>query len=284
MNAASLALRLRKRIATPVQIRALLTHEHQSVQSLGRALDAMHARRFSPAEQVRVTAIEARRAALCASQETVQVEDFGAGGPEDTLTSAAQETGRVVTEVVGQSCRNYSKPPQWAALLFHLIRQFQPGTCLELGTCLGISAAYEGAALAMNGQGRLITMEGSKAFAAIAAQTVAGLGLSSQVRIVAGPFHQTLAETLAELGRVDYAFIDGHHDEQATVQYFEQILPRLGERAVIVFDDIRWSPRMRRAWARVCQHPRVDVAVDLRTVGICLTGIGVKLRRTVVME
>jgi predicted O-methyltransferase YrrM len=212
------------------------------------------------------------------------VEDFGAGGPADTLTTSAQQTGRTVAEVVGDSCRNYSKPPQWAALLFHLVRQFQPGTCIELGTCLGISAAYEGAALALNGRGRLVTMEGCKAFAAIAAETVAGLGLSPQVSIVAGPFHHTLGRTLGELGRVDYAFIDGHHDEEATVRYFEQLLPSLGERAVLVFDDIQWSPGMRRAWATVCRHPRVAVAVDLRTVGVCLTGVGAKLRRTVVME
>ena len=38
------------------------------------------------------------------------------------------------------------------------------------------------------------------------------------------------------------AFIDGHHDREATLGYFEHVLARSHEGTVLVFDDIHWSP------------------------------------------
>jgi predicted O-methyltransferase YrrM len=88
--------------------------------------------------------------------------------------------------------------------------------------------------------------------------------------VVPGRFQDTLADVAREQAPVDFAFIDGHHDEHATVAYFRQILPHLGRSAVLVFDDISWSPGMERAWKTVTADERVGLAVDLSAIGICL--------------
>ena len=143
------------------------------------------------------------------------------------------------------------------------------GVCLELGTSLGITAAYEAAALTLNGTGRLVTLEGADTIASLASQNLAGVGLTN-VTIVVGRFQDTLDGVLRDHRPIDYAFVDGHHDERATVRYFQQILPALAPRAVLVFDDIAWNTGMVRAWKAVSEHPAVVLAVDLGAMGICV--------------
>jgi predicted O-methyltransferase YrrM len=75
---------------------------------------------------------------------------------------------------------------------------------------------------------------------------------------------------LSKMRPADYAFIDGHHDEKATVQYFDQMYPHLSSRSMVVFDDIDWSPGMQRAWKEIEKNPRVSLAVDLGPVGVCV--------------
>jgi predicted O-methyltransferase YrrM len=51
--------------------------------------------------------------------------------------------------------------------LFKLVRTLQPATIVELGTCIGISAAYQAAAQQINHRGRIVTLEGSSTRAAL---------------------------------------------------------------------------------------------------------------------
>ncbi len=38
---------------------------------------------------------------------------------------------------------------------------------------------------------------------------------------------------------------------------------------MFVFDDIRWSDGMKKAWAEIQRDDRLGVLVDLSTVGVC---------------
>jgi hypothetical protein len=40
----------------------------------------------------------------------------------------------------------------------------------------------------------------------------------------------------------------------------------------MVFDDIRWSDGMARAWSAIEADPRVEQTWDLGSMGICLLG------------
>lgn len=175
---------------------------------------------------------------------------------EARRTKLARST-RKITLINGKTRLPIKLPalsPVWARRLFYLIRMTRPLRCLELGTSSGFSAAYQAAALAINGCGRLVTLEGAPEVAQLATANLAAIGLDN-VRVETGFFADTLPGVLTELGGVDYAFIDGHHDKIATLAYFKLLVPSLSPGAVVVFDDITWSMGMRRAWSALQKHP-----------------------------
>ncbi len=151
------------------------------------------------------------------------------------------------------------------------MRHLKPNSSVELGSLVGISASYQAAALQLNGKGRLVTLEGSPESARIAAETLEQLGITT-AKVIPGPFHQTLGKTLESARPVDYLFNDGHHDREAVLRYFHQSLPFLADHAVMLFDDITWSPGMMSAWIEIQKHPRVRTAISLRTIGIAVIG------------
>jgi predicted O-methyltransferase YrrM len=147
-----------------------------------------------------------------------------------------------------------------------------------MGTAVGVSAAYQATALRLNRHGSLVTIEGATSLADIARNNFQQLDLDT-VETVVGRFQDVLTAVLTNRQPVDYVFVDGHHDEQATQTYFEQILPFLAEKALLVFDDITWSEGMRRAWNTLAQDRQVGVAVDLGPVGLCVIDNSVAGRR-----
>ena len=54
---------------------------------------------------------------------------------------------------------------------------------------------------------------------------------------------------------------------QPTLDYFDRIWKSSAEGAVFVFDDIRWSIGMERAWNRLKVDPRLAIVVDLSAGG-----------------
>lgn len=250
-------------------IAPLRSDESHMARRLAETLFASGAHQVSAREKAWIERIEALRSRLHASPTEIQVIDYGAGDTDLARSDAEMHQGREVTLSIQQISQQASKPYRWALLLCKLVQAFRPACCLELGTSLGLSAAYQAAALQMNQQGRLVSLEGAPTLAVLAGEHMQILGLDN-VRIVAGRFQDTLSSVLQECAPIDYAFIDGHHDEQATIAYFETILPALAQPAVLVFDDIAWSPGMQRAWAQISAHAQVAVAVDLRVLGICI--------------
>jgi predicted O-methyltransferase YrrM len=170
---------------------------------------------------------------------------------------------------VEQACLD-SKGPKPALLLFLLTRALRPNHVIELGTNVGISSAYIGAALKLNGRnGQLITLDVCAYRQRLAKEIHSNLGLDN-IGYVRGLFTETLSPSLVQLGSVVLAFIDGDHKYQPTLDYFEEILRFATLDAVFVFDDIRWSDGMRRAWSRIRSDERLGVIVDLDSVGVCI--------------
>jgi predicted O-methyltransferase YrrM len=265
-----------KRTGRTLQARGELQRLEREGGPTGRAvaaaLRAALAGRATPDEREAVGAIEAVRSHLEASDVELTFPDFGRGSTVLDADAHGGGSGSTTTRSVGQICKATSKPPRWAFLLFQLVRHLQPSRCLELGTSVGISAAYQAAALGLNGRGTLVTLEGAEPVAAQAVDSLDRLGLADHARVVVGRFQDTLPEVLAELEPVDYAFIDGHHDRDATERYFGDIAPHAAENAVLVLDDIAWSTGMKEAWDAVRRDERVTAAVDLGGLGLCTLG------------
>jgi predicted O-methyltransferase YrrM len=250
------------------QIRQLADDPHPAARAVSEAVRAVVSDDFAAEERAAFVPIEALRRQLAESEEVIEVVDYGAGEATETRTAEEMSRGRTATTTIGAICRSASKPPRWARLLFALVRKLKPEQCLELGSSLGLSAAYQAAALQLNGFGKIDTLEGSPAVAERARATLEQL----PAVVTTGRFQDTLAPLLEQRPDIDFAFVDGHHDRDATIGYFEQLLPHLSPTGVLVFDDIAWSAGMAEAWSRIHSDRRVGLAVDLFKVGIAALG------------
>ncbi|MCH9664098.1 MAG: class I SAM-dependent methyltransferase [Gammaproteobacteria bacterium] len=256
-------------VDAPPAIAEMRSSGHPFAIGMADVIEAVIEGRVEVDEASHFDALEARRAELEASEENISYFDFGAATRDATQTPEEMYAGVERSRTVGHLCRRTSKPYRSAMLLHKLLRKTKPQTCLELGTCLGISACYQAAALELNGEGRLITMEGAEPVAALAQQTIDKLG-HDRVSIVVGRFQDTLDGVLKSDSPFDYAFVDGHHEGPATIDYCNRIFQVLTDEAVVVMDDIRWSDSMLDSWHEMKQHPNVEVSIDLADIGILL--------------
>jgi predicted O-methyltransferase YrrM len=170
---------------------------------------------------------------------------------------------------IAEACLS-SKPPEPALFLFLITRALKPLNVIELGTNVGISSSYIGAALKVNGQnGKLCTLDLSPYRQRLAKEVHRNLGIDN-ISYVEGYFTDTLRSSLENLGSVDLAFVDGHHQYQATIDYFEEILAFSNSATVFIFDDIRWSDGMKKAWSQIQSDHRLGLIIDLFSVGVCV--------------
>jgi predicted O-methyltransferase YrrM len=220
-------------------------------RALARTASTIALGRIPPEEREWATRIETRRRELGSRQE------------------AARPFEESLPDTVAQASLWTPIPPVWGAFLMRLVRELGPRSCLELGTGIGISAAYEAAALDLNGGGRLITLDGSAEWAAVAEEGLSSLGLEG-VEFRVGAIAGTLPGALERAAPVDYAFVDAEHTEEATMGYFEGIVPHMSPRGVMVFDDIPWSRELRRTWRRIARDDRVSAAFALGRMGVAV--------------
>ncbi|MCA9783639.1 MAG: class I SAM-dependent methyltransferase [Candidatus Cloacimonetes bacterium] len=246
--------------------REIIRQETGLARQIGLALQDVVTDNFSQEERTVIERIEQRRSALGRMDDEIAFVDFGAGQSTEHRTQMEMQNG-VVSKRRISSIAAVSKPPFWASILFKLVRRLEPQTIVELGTCVGISAAYQASAQKLNQRGKLFSLEGAESLATISRETLGGLGISNS-EVVLGPFHQTLMPVLEEHAPIDFFFNDGHHDHDAVLEYFEKSLPFLAGDAVMVFDDISWSDGMRQAWKEIVADPRIRFSLDLRSIGV----------------
>lgn len=204
-----------------------------------------------------VEKIESERKHLLSCQEPLVDGSLGEAGLYDK------------NKTIEQAC-SVSKPPKQALQLFLLTRFIRPSNVIELGTNVGISSACIAAAMKLNGQeNKLVTLDASPYRQRLAKEIHRHLGLDN-VSYIKGLFADTLKPSLMELNSIDLAFIDGHHQYQPTLDYFEEILQFSTPDAVFVFDDIRWSDGMNKAWSRIRSDNRLGLIVDMSILGVCV--------------
>ena len=112
-------------------------------------------------------------------------------------------------------------------------------------------------------------MESSPYRAKIAKDMHNDLGLE-YTRIVLGDFNETLAETLEEVKAPDLVFIDGNHKYKPTIRYTDMILEAVEGDIVLIYDDVRWSDGMEKAWLEIMADKRFAFAMDLNSMGIAV--------------
>jgi len=122
-------------------------------------------------------------------------------------------------------------------LLELLVFALQPRTVLEIGTFTGYSALSMAAALPPGG--RLITCDIDPDTQATARRHAAAAGLTDRIDFRLGPAIDTIASLPGPFGMV---FIDA--DKTGYADYYEAVLPKLGDGGVIAVDNTLWSGRV----------------------------------------
>jgi predicted O-methyltransferase YrrM len=198
--------------------------------------------------------IEILRKELKNNFEKIEINDFGAGSEVDNSND------RTIASISKYSEKN----PSLAQLIFRIIKNQKPGTILDLGTSLGITTLYQAKA---NPLGKVYTFEGCPNTAAIAEKNFKKLSVSN-IELIIGNIDDTLPELLQQLSTVDFAFFDANHRYEPTINYFRQCLQKATEDSIFIFDDIYWSPGMKKAWEEIKKHPSVGISIDLFFIGI----------------
>jgi predicted O-methyltransferase YrrM len=110
-------------------------------------------------------------------------------------------------------------------------------------------------------------VEGSKEIAKLAKQNFGALELQN-IELKEGNFDNELSSVIYHLSSIDFAFIDGNHRQEPTERYFHQLLTKINNDSILVFDDIHWSLEMEAAWETIKNHSAVSCSIDLFFIGI----------------
>jgi len=224
--------------------------------------------RLTDAEQADEDAVDALRQRLRTTRSTVEVVDYGAG-----TKGGHRPPKRQISDIVSRAATG----PAWGRFLYALARAARPRRVLELGTNLGISAAYLGLAMKRTkeeggGNGHLVTLEGAPALADLSRQHLDELAIGDRVEVVTGRFVDTLPNVLATSGPFDLVFIDGHHEEEAAFSYASSIRSYLSPNALVILDDVEPGRPVRRAWQRLRDANPEDGALWLGKLGLLAVG------------
>jgi predicted O-methyltransferase YrrM len=187
---------------------------------------------------------------------TVDITDFGAGSKISVKNS---RTVKSITKG-GISTAKYSR------LFQELIRYFNCRTIIEFGTSLGINTMYLAASMP---DIKVFTFEGCIPIAEIAEKAFRDSRFEN-IEVLKGNIDSTLPQFLLTAGKVDFAFIDANHTYKSTLRYFNQLLSKLSDRAVVIIDDIYWSMEMARAWQEISMHNKDAACIDIYKCGIIM--------------
>jgi predicted O-methyltransferase YrrM len=208
------------------------------------------------------------RNSLLENKNTIDVTDFGAGSR--VFKSNVRQISKIA-QTAGIS-------PKRAELLFRIVNYFQPDSSvseqakqsiLEIGTSLGLATS----ALSLGNQkASIVTLEGCPNTMAIAKIQLQKFNCNN-VECVTTEFNSYLEKwnsslnTATEHSKLNtehfsLIYFDGNHQKQATLDYFELLLPTITNETVWIFDDIHWSLEMEEAWEIIKNHPKVTVTID----------------------
>ncbi|MEZ4795920.1 MAG: class I SAM-dependent methyltransferase [Flavobacteriaceae bacterium] len=196
--------------------------------------------------------ISAYKKQLKHSKQKLQITDLGAGSQK------FKSEVRLVSDIA----KHVSISTKNAKSLYRLTTYLKPKTILELGTSLGV--ATQALSLANLGA-KITTIEGCPEISEYAKVQFNEQSLDN-ISIITGDFSEVIP-TLTQ-STFDLIFFDGNHTKEATLTYFNMLLPTANNNSVFIFDDIHWSKGMTEAWDIIKNHPSVTVSIDTFFWGI----------------
>ena len=194
------------------------------------------------------------RKSLLENKNFIEVTDFGAG------SRVFKSNKRQISKIA----KTAGISPKRAELLFRITKYFQPESILEIGTSLGLATST----LSLGNKNSVIkTLEGCLHTMTIA-KSQCQLQNLNNIEFVNTEFSSYLKNSKLPTPNYQLIYFDGNHSKQATLDYFELLLPTITNETVWIFDDIHWSKDMEEAWKTIKNHPKVTVTIDTFQWGI----------------
>ncbi len=196
------------------------------------------------------TVLKKYRKSLLSNTNSISVTDFGAG------SKVFKSNKRSIAAIA----KNAGISPKRAALLFRITHYFKPNNILEIGTSLGLatSALHLG-----NPEAKLMSLEGCRATLAVSEQQFLQSGCKLEnISFVNTEFTEFLKSPAVATQKFDLIYFDGNHSKEATLTYFNLLLPTITNDTAWILDDIYWSPGMAEAWQEIKNHKSVTISID----------------------
>jgi predicted O-methyltransferase YrrM len=132
--------------------------------------------------------------------------------------------------------------PEQGQFMALLVRLIGARRCLEVGTFTGYSALW--VALAMPSGGRLVALDRSEEWTAVARRYWQEAGVADRIDLRLGPAADSLQALLdaGEAGRFDQVFIDA--DKTGYRAYCEAALTLLRPGGLLLVDNVLWGGRV----------------------------------------
>ena len=189
--------------------------------------------------------LKKHRQNLLNNKATIEVKDFGAGS----------RVFKGNTRRVSAIAKNAGITPKRQLLLFRMTRFFKSENILELGTSLGLGTV----ALSLgNPSANVTTVEGCPQTSKQAQDLFDSFKLNN-IQLHNETFEAFFGRNIEHF---DLAYVDGNHNKDRTLQYFQLLLDGVHNDSILLFDDIYWSPAMTEAWQEIMAHPKVTVSID----------------------
>lgn len=180
--------------------------------------------------------------------------------------SGSVKAGKINISTKGSFSRT-GTGPKTGIQLKKITEAFGANHILELGTNTGLSGCYF---LAADNEPYLTTIEGSEKMCVIAEENLSEV--SDKFEVINGMFDEVLERLISNNRKFDLAFLDGQHEEKATIYYASKLKKLLNPNGIILFDDIFWSEGMHNAWMKVIDDSDFDMIIGLRTRGVVRVG------------
>ncbi|ESU22331.1 hypothetical protein FEDK69T_23150 [Flavobacterium enshiense DK69] len=185
---------------------------------------------------------------LLQNKNTIEVTDFGAG------SRVFKSNNRQISKIAQTAGITEKR----AELLYRIVNYFQPESILEIGTSLGLATS----ALSLgNPKAKITTLEGCPETSGVAQGQFKKFNFNN-IESVVTEFKDHFSKTSPENNSWKLIYFDGNHSKNATLEYFELLLPTITNDTVWIFDDIHWSAEMDEAWEAIKNHPKVKVTID----------------------
>ncbi|MCV9386043.1 O-methyltransferase [Reichenbachiella ulvae] len=169
--------------------------------------------------------------------------------------------------------------PKNASLIYQFISYFKSKNVLELGSSIGLHSAV----LARNSYlDKLVTVDRQEDLIKIAKYNFEQLGIEN-IEVVHDDVFKYINNAEASAQKFDLIYVDADHSYSALMRY-NDILPRILSEgtSVIIYDDINWSPDMRKGWNEISRQFRGGLILETYQFGIMIYDSGLQRQHHVI--